>query len=303
MPRNLTCLEDSRKTSRAHYLEPGNTTHKLAMTRLRFIQTRHPPGGCFTPKRIDSYRTGASRLRSGLLEPLSALLAVLLAMMVTTPSVHAEQPVKPSFDCDKAQTQDEHAICSDNRLAELDQAVSIAYSQAEVKFKDEARAAARDALAARNSCGGDRMCILDQQVNAITILFSNLGAQVPVPPWVGAYRIDLFKGRSEPPAKALPDRIAQCTITKIASISGRLAPNPGTDGTQVSFANGGLLVSYAYEPDIANSHIGDEVLLCLVSTPKNCPPGDDRGKFYSGTNLRTTGSWLLPDAEHMCGGA
>jgi uncharacterized protein len=126
------------------------------------------------------YRADAARLRSRLLGPLKALLAVL-AMVATPPSVHAGQPVHPSFDCDKAQTQDEHAICTDTRLAELDQAVSIAYGQAELKVKDEARAAARDALAARHSCGSDRVCILDQQVNAIDVLFSNLESQVPVP--------------------------------------------------------------------------------------------------------------------------
>ena len=31
--------------------------------------------------------------------------------------------------------------------------------------------------------------------------------------------------------------------------------------------------------------------------------GDERGRVYSGTNLRTRGSWQLPDAQHMCGGA
>jgi hypothetical protein len=45
------------------------------------------------------------------------------------------------------------------------------------------------------------------------------------------------------------------------------------------------------------------VLLCLVSIPKNCPAGDERGKIYSATNLNTTAYWLLPDAQHGCGGA
>jgi uncharacterized protein len=235
---------------------------------------------------------------------MKALILALPAMVVTTLSVQAEQPVSPSFDCTKAQTQDEHAICSDTRLAELDQAASIAYGQAELKYKDEARATARDALASRHLCGGDRMCVLDQQVNEIAN-FSSWGSQVPVPPWVGAYRINLFKGRSEPPTQTLPDRIAQCTITRISSISTRFGHElkPGPEGSQVTFADGGLQVSYGYEPDLANSHIGDEVLLCLISTPKDCPPGDDRGKIYSGTNLKTTGSWLLPDAQHSCGGA
>lgn len=237
---------------------------------------------------------------------MRTLLAALAVVVVTSAlPAHAEQSVNPSFDCDKARTQDEHAICSDNRLAELDQALSISYSQAEHKFRDESREVARDALAARHSCGSDRLCILDQQVSAITT-FSNFGSEVPVPPWVGSYRIELFKARSDPPTKTLPPQIGQCTITKIASISSRfseeLKPEPD-DGTVVTFANGGLQVSYSYEPDVAKSHIGDEVLLCLVSVPKDCPPEDDRGKIYSATNLKTAGSWLLPDAQHSCGGA
>lgn len=228
----------------------------------------------------------------------------------TMRSVGNAKFAKPSFDCGKARTLDEQVICSNSRLAELDQAESIASSQAaEQEFKDEARAMARDTLEERHSCGDDRLCILDQQVNAING-FLGLGSQVPVPPWVGIYRLDLFRARSEPPSKTLPNRIAQCTITKIASISTRFGeelkpplPDEFDAGAAISFANGGYQVSYSYIPDVAKSHIGDGVLLCLVSLPRNCPPGDERGKSYSATNLNTKGSWLLPDALHSCGGA
>jgi hypothetical protein len=118
--------------------------------------------------------------------------------------------------------------------------------------------------------------------------------------------LELFKSRADPPTTTLPNQVGQCTITKIASISTRFGEElkPGSDdGTAVSFANGGQQVSYNYEPTVGQSHIGDEVLLCLVSVPKDCPPGDDRGKIYSTTNLKTSGSWLLPDAQHSCGGA
>jgi uncharacterized protein len=224
-------------------------------------------------------------------------------------SVGNAQTAHPSFDCRKAQAPDELAICSDSRLAELDQAASIAFSQATQKYKNEAQAAARDTLAARHSCGADRLCILDQQVNAIDT-YSGLGSQVPVPPWAGTYRLELFRARPEQPAKALPGRVGQCTITKIASITTRFGEElkPPTDeldssGTATTYANSGYQVSYSYIPAIAGSHLGDEVLLCLVSVPKNCPPGDDRGRIYSGTDLSTKGSWLLPDAQHSCGGA
>ena len=108
----------------------------------------------------------------------------------------------------------------------------------------------------------------------------------------------------------MPNHVGQCTITKIASISTRFGEElkPPTDeldssGTAISYANTGYQVSYSYIAAIAQSHIGDEVLLCLVSTPKNCPAGDERGKIYSATNLNTTAYWLLPDAQHGSGGA
>ena len=109
-------------------------------------------------------------------------------------------------------------------------------------------------------------------------------------------------------AGPLPTRIGQCTRTVIRRIGQRLEdgstgrPIPGS-GSAVNFANGGYQVSYDEIPQINRSRRGDPVRMCLVSLPKDCPPGDDRGRVYKTTNLRTRGSWTLPDSEHMCGGA
>jgi hypothetical protein len=94
----------------------------------------------------------------------------------------------------------------------------------------------------------------------------------------------------------------QCAATTIAEISTRLENTPGS-GSAVSFANGIDQVSYDTITAIEASRVGDPVTLCLVSLPKNCPPGDNRGIRYKATNLRTKGSWTLGDSEHMCGGA
>jgi hypothetical protein len=56
-------------------------------------------------------------------------------------------------------------------------------------------------------------------------------------------------------------------------------------------------------PAIEHSKAGDHVRMCLVSTPRHCPKGDNRGRVYRTTNLRMHKSWKLPDSEHMCGGA
>lgn len=233
----------------------------------------------------------------------------MLSCLIAALPHAAAQPATPSFDCGKARSADERAICADSRLAELDQAIAIAFAQAAAKSKDGARSEAKDILAARKSCGADRLCILDQQVNGIET-FSALGGQVPVPPWVGDYRIALFKSQAKHPAPGIPTRVAQCTVTKIVAITTRFGEElkpPANDmdssGSAVGYANEGRQISYSYIAPLAKSRIGDEVLVCLVSIPKDCPPGDDRGKVYSATNLRTKGSWLLPDAQHMCGGA
>jgi uncharacterized protein len=231
------------------------------------------------------------------------LTALIVAFANSAPQA---QVAEPSFDCQKAKAPDEHIICNDRRLAELDQAVAIASHQAAEGSGNVAREVVRETLAARHSCGEDSLCILDQQVKAVDALV-DLGSKVSIPPWVGTYRVDLFNERRDPPTQTLPEQVGQCTVTKIAAISTRFGEelkSPADEtNSSVTFANQGYQVSYTYVAAIADSHIGDEILLCLVSLPRNCPPGDTRGKFYSATNLKTTGSWLLPDAQHMCGGA
>ncbi len=103
-------------------------------------------------------------------------------------------------------------------------------------------------------------------------------------------------------AQGLPKQVGQCVNTTIKSIGTRLEGTPGS-GSAVDFQNGGYQVSYDTVPEVEQSKRGDPVRMCLVSIPKNCPRGDDRGRVYRTTNLRTNQSWSLPDAEHMCGGA
>ena len=100
----------------------------------------------------------------------------------------------------------------------------------------------------------------------------------------------------------LPKRVGDCADTAIKSIGTRLEGVPDS-GSAVGFENGGYQVGYDRVPAIEQSRNGDPVHICLVSLPRNCPKGDDRGRTYRTTDLRTHQSWSLADSTHMCGGA
>ena len=107
-------------------------------------------------------------------------------------------------------------------------------------------------------------------------------------------------GNNEP----LPTEIGACANTTITEIGGRLEGDQNFEtGTYVGFANDGRQISYDRVDGVVNSRIGDPVRICLTSIPENCPPGDDRGREYHTTNLRSGESWDMPDSQHMCGGA
>ena len=99
----------------------------------------------------------------------------------------------------------------------------------------------------------------------------------------------------------VPMRVGQCVRTEISELGSRLG-TPDS-GSAIAYANGIPGVSYDVIAAIRRSRVGDPVTLCLVSVPRNCPPGDDRGKVYSAANWRTKEHWSLPDSAHSCGGA
>lgn len=108
------------------------------------------------------------------------------------------------------------------------------------------------------------------------------------------------------PARAddLPTRVGACSESTIKFVGGRLEGDDNFDsGTAVLFDNGGVQISYDREAGVMSSRVGDPVRICLVSIPEGCPPGDDRGRIYATTNLRTGDGWEMPDSSHMCGGA
>jgi uncharacterized protein len=220
-----------------------------------------------------------------------AFLPVTLALLASPAFAEG-----PSFDCEKAKAPDEIAICDSKLLSELDSLLNFAYEDARDKSgKAKALAAAREGMTERSACGSDETCIMAAQVTLLK-RFQKLGADVETPDWATT------SGPVYPP-DALPTEIGQCMIASITSrLQADINASPD-DGSAISFDNGGFQVSYEKEQAIIASKVGDKVLMCLVEIPENCPPGDDRGRIYTTTNLRTQQSWTLPDSQHSCGGA
>lgn len=104
------------------------------------------------------------------------------------------------------------------------------------------------------------------------------------------------------PASPSLGKVGQCVTTRIKTIGTRLE-GVADSGDEIEYANGIVGVSYEQDPALRTARKGDTVKLCLTSIPTGCPKGDDRGKTYRATDLRTHKSWEMPDAEHMCGGA
>ncbi|WP_019906713.1 hypothetical protein [Methylobacterium sp. 77] len=111
-------------------------------------------------------------------------------------------------------------------------------------------------------------------------------------------------------ASQLPKSVGTCSRTTITEIGDRFGgaitgagKSDAASGTAVSYANGGYQISYSRIAALERSKVGDAVMVCLVSVPKDCPKGDDRGRVYTTTNLRSGDVWSMPDSQHMCGGA
>lgn len=252
---------------------------------------------------------------------MTILLRVSMLAALLLPAVAAaQQATGPSFDCARASAADEKQICADEKLAELDRIENAAYKQAmsgapaqgftKKETQRDRKGFARDSLADRRACGAATICILDAQVSAIEY-FSKNGSTIAVPSWVGAYRQTYAQQHPEIVAHGIPKALGYCARTKITALTDRagdpVKPKPpelrSDNGIVMDYANGVHCVSYEYDAQAAQARVGDEVLVCLSSIPRNCPPGDDRGRFYSATDVRTGGSWMLPDSQHMCGGA
>ncbi|WP_247032184.1 MULTISPECIES: lysozyme inhibitor LprI family protein [unclassified Neorhizobium] len=221
-------------------------------------------------------------------------VTIALTMLIAT-SAHAG-----SFDCKGVPSPDERIVCNDPLLSALDTVLPRVQEKAEKDNKAETRKTLRDFTSDRSACGSDRSCVLSTYI----AILGKLGGDNSIPADVTANII--AAGRAKP-SPTLPQKIGQCAVTNVTAVHPRVGQDPVKDedynsGTGIEYANKGYQVSYAREEALIASKPGDKVTMCLISTPKRCPAGDDRGREYFVTNARTGQSWAMADSQHACGG-
>ena len=223
--------------------------------------------------------------------------------------VTAEPTSGPSFDCSRASRDDEKTICNDPVLANADSLIGRLFKSGKTEYPTTpgyTRRRLRLYGIYRESCHSDALCILSVQIMALKLFVNE------VPYWIAEYKSKLFQnGAGKEWEPVLPTVLNQCVNTTIVDITDRfgsdltpyLDSNGFDSGSAANFRNGGWVVSYSKEPVLLNSRRGDRVKMCLVSIPRNCPPGDNRGREYRIINVRTNESVTMADSQHMCGGA
>ena len=210
----------------------------------------------------------------------SCLIGIILLITNLAPCYSA------SFKCDSHLSEAETLVCTDRELSEKDSNMAVVYKKLLKRgFYGESKNAFKTEQLAwiktRNACKSS-VCLNDIYDERIQIL--------------AEYMKQPFEVKVLPPV---------CSKTFISEISARLpSEDPQTRGTRISYANGLGGVSYDYVASIwERSRIKDPVRVCLIAKYLNCPKGDDRGKTFEGTNLRTGEKWKLGDSQHICSGA
>jgi SPOR domain len=183
-------------------------------------------------------------------------------------SKHENDP-DPSFCGHKHKKPDEEAICGDVCLKKLD---NIEYSYPNV---------ASSFLRARENCGDDQLCIMDQQLFAISTYSGDWVKNFL--PGVGAHRLNLHDDFPNSP---------NCTVETILHKPGKDSPN------KLVFADQNYYQAVPDDaPPIRSSQEGDKVLLCAVWSCKHLLFDKE---VYVSTNLRTKDTWILPNTTESC---
>lgn len=212
----------------------------------------------------------------------------------------------PSFDCSRAQAPDEKAICASPELSKLDSLVAAEFATFQATFQPR-ETVARELLKDRQACGEDIACIAAAQWNALATYGGDSDSFTALITKLVAQKAETLAAAGPAFSKAPPQTLAQCVKTRVKDFTTRfgnpLPDNQPDTGIYIDYDNGGYIYSYERGRNFDGIARGQPVVLCLMSIPRDCPTGDDRGRIYYTLDLATRQSWVSGDSEHGCGGA
>lgn len=212
----------------------------------------------------------------------------------------------PSFDCSGAQAPDEKAICASPDLSKLDSLVAAAFATYQPAFQPREKVA-RELLQDRQACADDVACIAAAQWNALDTYGGDSDSYAALVTKLVATKAAQPGAAAHEDSTKPPQKLAQCVRTRIKDATTRFGnPLPDTHadtGISIGYENGGYIYSYDRGSNFDGIARGQPVVLCLMSIPRDCPAGDDRGRIYYTLDLATRQSWVSGDSEHGCGGA
>ncbi|MBY3483340.1 lysozyme inhibitor LprI family protein [Rhizobium laguerreae] len=87
------------------------------------------------------------------------VLALVLVGLILAAASQARPASAASFDCRKASSADEHAICSNDELSGLDDAMAAGFREARRQAPAVVKPLSRSLLAERRACGADIDCL------------------------------------------------------------------------------------------------------------------------------------------------
>ena len=223
------------------------------------------------------------------------LLIIPISLLIAFPASAA------SFDCGKASTTVEKLICGNAKLSSLDSTMASTYKNLITHSgkADQIKAEQRQWLTERNACADD--ACLQAKYEQRLIQLAEIPAEQP-----------------SKIAKNFPKKVGECVDSVIDDKTTRFeGAVPGDTGGEVSISFQNGIILYITKVDALSSSEnadkymystkdfakGDRVKLCLTELPKDCPPGDDRGKIYLVQNYKNKKKFSGVDAWHMCGGA
>ncbi|NKN31950.1 DUF3298 domain-containing protein [Marichromatium bheemlicum] len=226
--------------------------------------------------------------------------AALLGIVLLPPLAGAA-----GFDCDRASTPVEHAICTDTELDALDARLADHYRAAQAGRPPAEREALRQAqrrwLAARNRCGPDRTCLREhyqQRLEALAPPRAQLTHSGPHYQLEASY--PRFAGAAEAINRAVREYVQDQVDGFLARTEERLAEPEPPLGPAWSFALEGeaghrtewlqVIVFEGYEYD-GGAH-GMPLLAPLLLDLTTARPLDPAALF------RTDSAWLQRLARH-----